>query len=75
MTRTQRLFGRCFLGALAAVFLLVNPGLMPPASAGDGIEVGADAPDFDSDGTFNTEPLKLSDLRGRLILLEFFKTT
>ena len=68
MTRNQRLFGKCFLGALALVFLLATP-----ASAG--IEVGADAPDFESEGTFNTEPLKLSDLRGRLILLEFFKTT
>ena len=70
MTRTQRLFGRGFLGALAVVFLLATP-----ASAGDGLEVGAEAPDFGSEGCFNTEPVKLSDLKGRLVLLELFSTT
>jgi len=59
---------RLFLGAIALVFALAAP-----ASAG--VEVGAEAPEFEADGYINTEPVKLGDLKGRLILLELWKTT
>jgi hypothetical protein len=59
---------RCLLGALALVLMLSSP-----ASAG--VEVGSEAPDFGAGGQFNSEPVKLSELKGRLILLELFSTT
>ena len=46
--------------------------LATPASAG--LEVGEEAPDFESGGILNSEPIALSDLKGRLILLELFGT-
>ena len=61
---------RCFLGAIALVLMLSTS-----ASAGDGVAVGADAPDFGTGGQFNSEPVKLSELKGRLVLLELFSTT
>jgi hypothetical protein len=65
---------RLFLGAMALVFTgaLVFAQAAPASAA---IEVGAEAPDFGSDGAINSEPLNLSDLKGRLILLELWKTT
>ena len=59
---------RCFLGAIALVLMLST-------SASAGVEVGAEAPDFGAEGQFNSEPVKLSDLKGRLVLLELFSTT
>ena len=60
---------RTILGATALEFLF----MATPASAG--VDVGADAPDVTADSFFNTEPVKLSELKGRLILLELFSTT
>ena len=59
---------RTVVGAAALVFLLASP-----ASAG--VEVGADAPHFDAGDSINTEPMTVTDLKGRLILLELFATT
>ena len=60
---------RTLAGALALSLLLV------PAPASAEVEVGADAPDMSAQEFINTEPVKLSELKGRLILLELFSTT
>lgn len=39
------------------------------------LAVGADAVEVEAADFFNTEPLKLSELKGRLVLLELFSTT
>lgn len=57
------------LGALALALVLSS------GTASAGVEVGSEAPDFDSGEFINTEPVKLSELKGRLILLELFSTT
>jgi hypothetical protein len=60
---------KTFAAAAALSTLL----MVSPAHAG--VEVGADAPDFDAKEFINTEPVKFSELKGRLILLELFTTT
>ena len=60
---------RTLAGALALTLLLAAT----PASAG--VEVGAEAPDFDGGEFINSEPFKISDMKGRLMLLELFSTT
>ena len=60
---------RTFAGAVALSLLL----LATPASAG--VEIGAEAPEVTGADFINTEPVKLSELKGRLILLELFSTT
>ncbi len=62
---------RTLAGAIALSLLL----LVAPASAGEGVEIGAEAPDVSGGDFINTEPVKLSELKGRLILLELFSTT
>ena len=59
---------RTILGATALSLLLMTS----PAYAE--VEVGAEGPDVTGDGYFNTDPVKMSDLKGRLILLELFGT-
>ena len=54
--------------AALSALLLVTPGYAE-------VEVGADAPDFEAKDFINTEPVKFSELKGRLILLELFTTT
>ncbi len=60
---------RTLAGAVALSILLTAT----PASAG--VEIGAEAPDVTGQGFINTDPVKLSELKGRLILLELFTTT
>ena len=60
---------RTLAGAIALSLCLV----VTPASAG--VEIGADAPDFSGGEFINSEPFKISDMKGRLILLELFSTT
>ena len=60
---------RTLLGALALTPLV----FAVPAEAG--VEVGAEAPDFGAGDYFNIEPVKLSELAGRLVFLELFSTT
>lgn len=60
---------RTLAGALALSLCLAAT----PASAG--VEIGAAAPDFSGGEFINSEPFKLSDMKGRLILLELFSTT
>ena len=60
---------RTLIGATALCVLM----LASPASAG--IEVGEEAPDFQGEGYFNTEPITVGALKGRLIFLELFSTT
>ena len=48
--------------------------LIAPAAQAE-IEVGAEAVDVSAEEYVNTEPVKLVDLSGRLILLELWKTT
>lgn len=59
------------LAGAAALAILLSAS---PAAA-EGVAVGADAPDVTAQGFINTDPVKLSDLKGRLILLELFSTT
>ena len=56
--------GACLLGALLASH---------PADAG--VDVGAEAPNFKAEHTYNSDPITIADLGGRLILLELFSTT
>jgi hypothetical protein len=60
---------RILLGAAALSLLFISA----PASAE--VAVGADAPTFQSGDYVNTDPVQISDLKGRLILLELFSTT
>ena len=67
MVRSLRL--RALAPAALALAFLVAP------SARAELENGADAPDVSAQEYVNTEPVKLVDLSGRLILLELWKTT
>jgi hypothetical protein len=58
------------LTSFAALLVLLSAA---PASAE--LALGDPAPDVTSADYINTEPVKLPDLSGRLILLELFKTT
>jgi len=58
--------------APAALALTLGFG---PAPAHAALEAGVDAPDVEAVEYINIEPVKLSDLSGRLILLELWKTT
>ncbi len=58
------------LGATALAFLLATT-----AWSEGGIAVGEEAPDFEGGDVLNSEPIKVGDLKGRLILLELFSTT
>lgn len=49
--------------------------LLAPGPAQAAVEVGAEAVEVEAQDFVNVEPLKLTDLRGRLILLELFTTT
>ena len=64
------LYQRLLLGGLAA---LAAVALALPASAAVG--PGDLAPDFEGNDYFNTEPLTLRDLRGKLVFLELFSVT
>ena len=60
---------RTLLGATALfVLLLASPAVAEQA-------VGEEATSFGAAGYINTEPVEISDLKGRLILLELFSTT
>lgn len=49
--------------------------LLCAALTGQAPTLGAEAPDFEFKGALNLEGVtKLSDLRGRLVMLEFFAT-
>ncbi len=61
---------RTLLGATALALLLATT-----AWTEGGVPIGDEAPDFDAGEFVNTEPVRLSDLKGRLILLELFSTT
>ena len=56
-------------GALALALLVGH------ASVQAEVPLGNDAPDVVGQEFLNTKPMKLSDLSGRLILLELFTTT
>ena len=56
-------------GALA--FLL----FLAPATVRGELAAGAEAGEVQAKEYINSEPVKLSELKGRLILLELFKTT
>jgi hypothetical protein len=60
---------RTLAGATALAFLL------PAAAARAEVAVGEEAPTFEAADFINTEPLDLSALKGRLVLLELFSTT
>lgn len=55
---------------LATVLLLV--GLAPAAAAQ--VWIGADAPEVEAKQWFNTEPVSISELKGQVIMLEFWAT-
>ena len=57
--------------ALGAV-LVTAAWFAAPARA---VDVGDPAPDIEGKEFFNTEPLSLKDLRGRVVLLELFSVT
>lgn len=59
------------LGLGVAVACLF-PFLATPARA---IENGDRAPDFEGRDYYNTDPVSLKDLRGRVVLLELFSVT
>ncbi len=61
---------RTLLGATALALLLAST-----AWTEGGVPVGDEAPDFDGGDVINSEPVKIGDLKGRLILLELFSTT
>ena len=58
------------LGALVASFLFLGSSDTVAAVA-----VGDEAPEVTGGAHFNCEPVKLSDLKGRLVFLELFSTT
>lgn len=58
---------------LTATSLAALAVLAHPASAE--LAVGAEAVDVEARAHINIEPVKLSELKGRLILLELFSTT
>jgi hypothetical protein len=68
-TRTRRPVRLAALGLAALLALSAAP------SARAELEVGAEAVEVEAKEYVNTEPVKLSDLSGRLILLELWKTT
>ncbi len=57
---------------LTAALLGVSFGVANPALSAPG--VGDAAPAFDGKGYHNTPPISMSDLKGRVILLEIFRT-
>lgn len=59
-----------FLAGAVALSTMLFAG---PASAG--VEVGEEAPTFNSGEYLNSAPVQISDLTGRLVLLELFTTT
>ena len=67
--RSRRHLGPLAVGALALVLAL---GFAPAIAE---VPVGEEAPDVEAQDFLNTNPVKLSDLSGRLILLELFTTT
>ncbi len=62
-------------GRLPALGLVALLALATTPSARAGLELGAEAVEVEAKEFVNTEPVKLSDLSGRLILLELWKTT
>jgi len=67
-TRTRR-------SRLAAFGLAALLALSAAPSARAEIPVGEEAVEVEAKEFVNTEPVKLTDLSGRLILLEIWKTT
>ena len=59
--------------AVGALALSLFIGSSAPAYGE--VAVGDEAPDFDAAHYFNSEPVKISDLKGRLVLVELFSTT
>lgn len=51
---------------------LLTLGLAPAAAAQ--VWVGADAPEIEVDQWFNSEPTSIAELRGQIILVEFWAT-
>lgn len=68
---TRRRLG---LGVLAPAALALTLAL-GPAPARSEVSEGTEAPDVEAVEYINIEPVKLSDLSGRLVLLELWKTT
>lgn len=66
--RTRTLFGAM---ALSLLLMTVPAG----AEEREGVPIGTEAPDVVAGDFINTEPVKLSQLKGRLVLLELFTTT
>jgi hypothetical protein len=64
---------RMVLGACALAMLMTTA--VTAEEGAKGVPIGEAAPDFGAGGFINTEPLKLSELKGRLVLLELFSTT
>jgi hypothetical protein len=65
-----RLGWKALAGAALAAIVLLGAA---PATAE--VPLGEDAPEVEAQDFINTQPVKLTDLSGRLILLELFTTT
>jgi hypothetical protein len=60
--------------ALGALALASVVGLVPTAPASAKLGEGDLAPDFEGKDFFNTSPVSLKQLRGRLVFIELFST-
>ena len=55
-----------------AVALLVGFAVLAAAGNAAASLVGKQAPEFTNDTWINSEPLRLNDLRGKVVLIEFW---
>ena len=62
------------LPAVAAVAAVALAALASARAAFADVEVGADAPEIAAREFIHVEPIKLEDLRGRVVLVQFFRT-
>jgi thiol-disulfide isomerase/thioredoxin len=58
--------------ALAMTMSGTLPGMPPPPKGGSGDLIGTRAPEWRLDGWLNSKPLKLADLRGKVVLARWW---
>ncbi|QIF05129.1 TlpA disulfide reductase family protein [Roseimicrobium sp. ORNL1] len=61
--------GACVLAVTVSTTL---SGMPPPAKGGSGDLIGTRAPEWRLDGWLNSKPLKLADLRGKVVLVRWW---
>lgn len=75
--RRRTSFAAVLVAAMAACVLAMTmskslPGMPPPAEGGSGDLIGTRAQEWHLDGWLNSKPLKLADLRGKVVLVRWW---